>query len=217
MPVPIPIRVLRCAAAVLALLTPGAASAHPHVWVTARAELLYEGGKVRAVRHHWTFDEGYSAVAVQGLDANGDGKTTPDELADLARTNVGSLVDFGYFTSLKAGGARQRFGTPTNERMVYEKGQVTLSFDLPLNNPAGGRIVVLDVYDPTFFVDFRIADGDDAVTLSDGPGGCKMKITRPKPVTEEGKPLDEAAFQSLTTSTKDFAADYSARAMAICP
>lgn len=208
---------LRATLVAAGLALSGAAFAHPHVWVTARAELLYEGGKVRAVRHHWTFDEGYSAVAVQGLDANGDGKTTPDELAELARTNVESLVDFGYFTALKANGAKQRFGPPTNARMVYEKGQVTLSFDLPLNNPAGGRMVVLDVYDPTFFVDFRIADGDDAVTLSNGPGGCKMKITRPKPVTEEGKPLDEASFQNLTATTKDFAADYSARAMAICP
>ena len=27
-----------------------AASAHPHVWVTARAELIYDGDKVRAVQ-----------------------------------------------------------------------------------------------------------------------------------------------------------------------
>ena len=195
--------------------TATAALAHPHVWVTARAELLYEGGRLRAVRHHWTFDEGYSAVSVEGLDVNRDGKTTPDELAELARTNTTSLVDFGYFTQLKAGGAKQGFGAPRNERMVFENGRTTLTFELPLAAAAPGRMVVLDVYDPTFFVDFRTADGEDAVTLAGAPPGCKLKITRPKPMVEQGKQLDESLYQSLAGS-KDFV-DQAARAMAICP
>lgn len=193
----------------------GPALAHPHVWVTARAELIYEGGKVRAIRHHWTFDEGYSAVSVQGLDTNGDGKTTSDELAELARTNTTSLVDFGYFTQLKAGGAKQSFGPPTNERMVFENGRATLSFELPLNAAAAGRMVVLDVYDPTFFVDFRTAEGDDAIVLAGAPSGCKLKITRPKAMVEQGKQLEESLYQSLAAS-KDFV-DQAARVMAICP
>jgi ABC-type uncharacterized transport system substrate-binding protein len=207
----------RLLAACLALGTSAtAAVAHPHVWVTARAELIYDGPRVRAVRHHWTFDEGYSAVSVQGLDANGDGTTTPDELAELARTNTTSLVDFGYFTSLKANGAKQRFGAPVNERMVFDKGQVTLTFDLPLQSSVAGRTVMLDVYDPTFFVDFRTAEGDDAVKLAGAPADCRLKITRPKPMVEQGKALEESLYQSLSAS-KDFAADFSARVMAVCP
>lgn len=209
------IRRLLIAAFALASATAEPAIAHPHVWVTAKAELLYEGGKVRAVRHHWTFDEGYSAVSVQGLDANGDGKTSPEELAELAKTNTTSLVDFGYFTQLKAGGAKQSFGAPTNERMVFENGRTTLTFDLPLAAAAAGRMVVLDVYDPTFFVDFRTADGEDAIVLAGAPSGCKLKITRPKAMVEQGKQLEESLYQSLAAS-KDFA-DQAARAMAICP
>lgn len=191
------------------------AFAHPHVWVTAKAELIYEGGRLHAVRHHWTFDEGYSAVSIEGLDVNRDGKTTPDELAELAKTNTTSLVEFGYFTQIKAGGARQAFGTPTNERMVFENGRTTLTFDLPLAAAASAKMVVLDVYDPSFFVDFRTADGDDAVTMTGAPPGCKIRITRPKPMVEQGKQLDESLYQSLASS-KDFV-DQAARAMALCP
>ncbi len=50
------------------------ALAHPHVFVSARAEILYNAdGAVRAVKHVWSFDEAYSAYITQGLDKNGDG------------------------------------------------------------------------------------------------------------------------------------------------
>jgi ABC-type uncharacterized transport system substrate-binding protein len=92
-------------AALVAAGTP--ALAHPHVWVTARTELLYApDGKVTAVRHAWRFDKGYSAFITQGLDRNGDGKLTPDELQELAQENTSSLGDFDYFTVLKANGAK---------------------------------------------------------------------------------------------------------------
>lgn len=198
-------------------LASGGALAHPHVWVQAKAELIYEPeGRVASVRHHWTFDEGYSAVAVQGLDANGDGTISSDELAELAKTNTTSLVDFGYFTSLRANGKKQGFAAPRAERMSYENGLLTLSFELPLDQAVSGRTVVLDVYDPTFFVDFRTAQGDDAVKLAGAPSGCTLRITRPKPAVEQGKQLDENFFQSLT-STSTYAAQFSSRSMAVCP
>jgi ABC-type uncharacterized transport system substrate-binding protein len=70
----------------LALLWAAPALAHPHVWVTARAELLYAAdGKVTGVRHAWTFDKAYSAYVTQGLDADKDGKLTPEELKTSRR------------------------------------------------------------------------------------------------------------------------------------
>ena len=52
--------------------------AHPHVWVTAKAEIVFAPDrKVTGVRHPWTFDEAYTAYVTQGLDKNGDGKLSP--------------------------------------------------------------------------------------------------------------------------------------------
>ena len=47
--------------------------AHPHVWVTVESTLLYERGSFTGLYHKWTFDEFYSAMAVEGLDTNKDG------------------------------------------------------------------------------------------------------------------------------------------------
>jgi ABC-type uncharacterized transport system substrate-binding protein len=102
------------------------ALAHPHVWVTAKAEVVFApDGKVTGVRHHWTFDEAYTAYVTQGLDRNGDGKLTPEELQDLATENAASLNEFDYFTVLKARGKPQSFDAPREARMSMEKTQVS--------------------------------------------------------------------------------------------
>ena len=206
--------VLACLAA---LLGSSPALAHPHVWITAKAEILYApDGKVAGLRHAWTFDEAYSAYVTQGLDANKDGQLTPDELQELAKTNAESLLDFEYFTVLKANGAKQAFAAPREPAMAWENGRVTLRFDLPLKTPATAKTLALEVYDGTYFVDFRFVDGDEAARLSGAPKGCALTVTRPKPVEGAGQPLSESFFQALTSSS-GYGALQATRVMVACP
>lgn len=200
-------------------LVSGPALAHPHVWITARAELVFgTDGKVAAVRHRWGFDEAYSTYAVQGLDTNGDGQTSSEELKELAAFSTGSLAEFGYFTSLKSNGAKQALEKPRAEGMALEGGRLTLSFELPLTAPAANRLLVLDVYDPTFFVEFKTAEDPDAVKLVAAPTGCAVTVTRPKPVAPpaDGKALSESFFQSLSAASS-FGSQFANRAMVACP
>ncbi|MDD7911815.1 DUF1007 family protein [Pseudovibrio exalbescens] len=81
------------------LVAPGVALAHPHVFVQAKSELVFDdAGYLTAINHKWLFDDLYTAFAIQGLDANGDGKLDQDELSELASVNVQGLEEFGYFT-----------------------------------------------------------------------------------------------------------------------
>ena len=57
------------------------ARAHPHVWVTVETTVVYENGSVTGLQHKWSFDDMYTAMAIQGLDANGDGTYSREELA----------------------------------------------------------------------------------------------------------------------------------------
>ncbi len=203
-------------AAISTLTAP--AFAHPHVWVTARAELVYApDGKVAGVRHSWTFDPAYSAFVTQGLDKNGNGTLTPDELQDLAKVNTESLADFEYFTHLKANGAKQAFEAPREPAMAFENGAATLSFHLPLKRPAANKMVALEVYDATFFVAFNLADGEDAVRLANAPRGCAATVSRPKPVeVAQQQRLSEAFFDALTAAS-DFGAGQAHRVIVACP
>jgi hypothetical protein len=94
-------RILLSVAAALATvaMVGTAASAHPHVWVTIKSELVYTpDGSVTGVRQAWTFDDMFSAFALQGIEAKKKGEFAREELAPLAEVNVSSLKEYEYFT-----------------------------------------------------------------------------------------------------------------------
>jgi ABC-type uncharacterized transport system substrate-binding protein len=203
------------------------ARAHPHVWVAAQAHILYKpDGKISAIRHSWTFDAAYSAFSTQGLDTNKDGQLSREELADLAKTNVESLIDFDYFTVLKAQKHKAVFSAPQNYYLHFEQDSkaLTLHFTLPLQEEIiGGTIASLEIYDPTYFVEFRIKDGDQAVQLDQAPKGCTMNISRPKPPDipaanngESSPQLSEQFFEALTASS-NFGVQFANRVIIACP
>ena len=94
--------------ALAAVVAAGAASAHPHVWVAVRSEVVFApDGKITSVRHSWTFDEMYSAFAITGLGKGG--KSMQDELTELSKVNVKQLEEYNYFTTIRAGGKKAEF------------------------------------------------------------------------------------------------------------
>ncbi|WP_319412904.1 DUF1007 family protein [uncultured Cohaesibacter sp.] len=165
------------------------AEAHPHVWVTVQSELVMDGQKVKEIHHHWTFDEAFSAFASQGLDEDDDGKLSREELQPLAQVNVESLSEYGYFSDFRAKGmpnsAETPFGEPYDYWLSTEGDQLVLHFTLPVVADIDtSKEAVLDVYDPTFFVDFGFAEKDPA-KLVGAPANCHARIERPKGLDDD--------------------------------
>jgi ABC-type uncharacterized transport system substrate-binding protein len=189
-----------------ALMTGGATSvaAHPHVWTTVRSEIVFgPDHRVTGIRHTWTFDEFYTAMAVEGLDTNEDGTYSKEELGPLAKINVESLKEFDYFTFVHLAGEDDKFlklKPPVDYWAEYANGVLTLHFTLPLETPADthGQPVAVDVYDPSFFVAFGFAT-EKAVTLTGADTkGCTAEIAQPDAETAaSAKALTESFFSQL--------------------
>lgn len=197
------------------------AQAHPHVWVTSAAEVIYNpDGSVVAIRHTWDFDEAYTSFAIQGLDTNKDGKLSREELAELAKENAESLHEFDFFTTLKIDGKRQSFGQPKDYFMETKGPLLRFVYTLPLASPVKPKTSVsLEVADKTFFVAFDLAEGDHAVTLAGAPQGCTVKITRPKTQAPQ-QTLSEQAFEALRGQlgqSGDVGLQFSPKALIACP
>jgi ABC-type uncharacterized transport system substrate-binding protein len=184
-------------AAAIACLMPLAirpALAHPHIWVTARTTVLYENGSIVGLRHSWTFDEYYTAMAIDGLDTNKDGIYSREELAELAKVNVEALKEFGYFTYPKLKGPDRKVdpasaAKPPAEPVLPRTGadkiadaaskpakELTLYFTLPLAKPvlAEAEGFTFSLADPSFFIAFEPA-ATNPVTLGAGaPKNCHV-------------------------------------------
>ena len=205
--------------AVLALAAgTGAARAHPHVFVTAKEQVIFApDGTVTGVRAAWTFDDMYSSFVTQGLGAP-DQILTRDQLAPLAKTNVESLAEFGYFTVAKLSGHALAFGEPTDYYLEESPDKlVTLFFTLPLKDPVRPVPALnVSVYDPTYFVSFGMAE-HDPVSLVSAPAGCSTSVIKPRPLdASDNQKLSEAYFANMSPG-QDFGIKLASKVMVACP
>jgi ABC-type uncharacterized transport system substrate-binding protein len=174
----------------------GSAFAHPHVWVTAASELIYApDGSITGVRHAWTFDDMFSTYALQGMETKTKGVYTREELAPLAQTNVESLKEFGFFTFAKADGRKEKFLEPVDYYLEYKDAALILHFTLPFKAPFKTKQLALEVFDPTYFVDFSLQK-KDPVRLVGAPAGCTLAFQRPSDGTASAQKLNEQTFLS---------------------
>ncbi|WP_370640786.1 DUF1007 family protein [Xanthobacter sp. NFH-44] len=198
----------------IAAAMPRPASAHPHVWVTMRTELVYgPDGDLTGLRQAWTFDEAFTAFALQGLEKQKDGTYGDDVLKPLAQVNVDSLKEYDYFVTAKSATAKLAFDDPVDYYLTYTDDALTLHFTLPLKKPfpAKGTLTV-DIYDPTYFISFTFAEKDPA-KMVDAPASCSMKVDSPE---QQNSPLDESFFAKLSASS-NYGAQYADKITVKCP
>jgi ABC-type uncharacterized transport system substrate-binding protein len=194
------------------------AAAHPHVWVTARTQVVFNfRGEIAALRHIWTFDEMYSAFVTEGQGKDGE-LMTKEELAPLAKSNVESLAEFDYFTFAKAAGKAVEFGEPEDYSLEQQQDKrVVLRFTLPLKSPvSASKAFSFQVYDPTYFVAFEM-EKENPISLAGAQKGCSVNVLGAKPLAEgDTKKLTESFFSGLSPGY-DFGVKLAARVIVACP
>jgi ABC-type uncharacterized transport system substrate-binding protein len=207
-------------AAACLLAAGAAASAHPHVWVTMQGELVYApDGSITGIRYAWTFDDMFSAFAVQGMETKKPGEFTRADLEPLAKENVSSLKEFDYFTYAKAAGKKVELKDPTDYYLDYNPKDtvLTLHYTLLFKTPIKAKELNIEIYDPEYFVDFSFKDIKDPITLSGAPAACKLTVARPKDLAvAPGQQLGEAFFNQLSSSD-NWGAQFANKIAVKCP
>lgn len=176
-----------------------AASAHPHVWVTVNTEVVYADGQIKGLKHRWTFDDMYTAMAIEGLDKNKDGTYDREELQELAQVNIDSLKEFDYFTYAKLGEQSLKNAAPQDYWLEHKDGILSLHFFLPLKEPllAQASGFSFQIYDTSYYIAFDFAKDTPVKLGASAPAACGLNIDVPKEDEVVAKDLSEAFFSEL--------------------
>ena len=207
-------------AAMVALLFEAAtASAHPHVWITMKAEVVYApDGTATGVRHAWTFDDMFSTFATQGLDSKQKGVFTREELQPLAKVNVESLKEYDFFTFAKADGKNAEFVEPSEYYLEQKDQLLTLHFVLPLKTPVKAKSLDLQIFDPSYFIDFSFDDKTKTpATLVGAPAQCQLTIGKPQEMDAKLAQQLGQLPPTMRNPTALIGAEYSNRISIRCP
>ncbi|MGI9465384.1 MAG: DUF1007 family protein [Aestuariivirgaceae bacterium] len=169
------------------VLGSAAASAHPHVFIQNRSDVVFnDDGKIVALAIEWAFDKDYSAVATEGLDANEDGFYSAGELEPLARENLKALKDYDYFVYAKLGKDKLAYGEVTEFGQILTDNVLKMYFTVPLKqpvDPAKNEFSYM-IYDPSFFIAIDYPDASAVSSVGSKPANCAVELKKP-PSDEE--------------------------------
>ena len=194
-------RVLPMLGVVLAVAFAGPALAHPHVFVVATATVNIEHGAIASITHTWTFDEFYTAMALEDMPKNKDGGYTREQLAELAKVNIDGLKEFDYFTFATVGKTLLKVTgpKPSEYYLEYTNGVLALHFNVALEKPVpmetkGFGLIITD---PSYFIAFELSEKDPPKLNADAPKNCKLTVAVPKDETAAEKKLTGAFAEQM--------------------
>ena len=162
----------------LATSLPGAAFAHPHIFIDTGLEVIFDAeGEATGVRVTWDYDDFYSMLTIEdrALDPDGDGKLTPEEIATLKGFDMAWDADYDGDLYALEGSARIAMGRPTEATASYLDGRITSTHLRAFASPVkvGTVPLILQAYDPTYYTAYEISG---TVTLTGAPAGCKAQV-----------------------------------------
>ena len=166
------------ALALLAVICPAAAWAHPHVWIETRAAFDFDHAKLVAVDVDWLFDEMFSAQLIEDFDKGKKGHFDAADIAELQSQVLPGYADFGYYTHVRLDGKEQKIARTGNFQASLENGQVRFRFTAYLPSPLDPAAHKVDAgfYDETFFVDLAFTPHDPIGFNGIAPGLCTDSI-----------------------------------------
>jgi ABC-type uncharacterized transport system substrate-binding protein len=127
---------------------------------------------------------------------------------------VESLKEYGFFTFAKVDGKKQPFLDPTDYFLEYKNAALVLHFTLPLKTPIKTRQLAVEIFDPTYFVDFALQK-QDPIRLVGAPASCSMEIQRPNDGAAGAHKLGESSF--LNGSNSSYGVMFANKITVDCP
>lgn len=177
----------------ICLCVSGISHAHPHVFVKAKAGFQLDANNhLQALRISWRYDAFTTLYLFDALDldSDGDGQLNDADRAAIVTAETDWAPDYNGDVHLALAGEAQKLMRPQNAVAQLINGEITVSFDLPLQNPAAmtAQRASLRLYDPAYYYAYSVGVDSNSQSM-DMP--CQASAIPFEP--------DEAAAETLWT------------------
>ena len=147
--------------AIVLLCVSGLSHAHPHVFVNAQTGFQIDAKKeLQSLRISWRYDAFTTLFLFDALDLDkdGDGQLNEADLALVAAAETDWPPEYNGDVHLSVAGKAQKLNKPQNATAKIDAGEITVSFDLPLETPAAlsKQSASLRLYDPFYYYAYSV-------------------------------------------------------------
>ncbi|WP_298360030.1 DUF1007 family protein [uncultured Litoreibacter sp.] len=163
-----------------ALLAPQAADAHPHVFVQAGVDIVFDRkGRLTHIKVTWGYDAFYSLLIAEdkGLDKDGDGTLTKREERKLAGFDAKWAPGFNGDLVAKLDGQPLKLSGPMKSTATMVNGQIVSTHirEVTGNPLVGGDTLSVQAFDESYYTSYELTLPVRLV----GNGQCAIRRVEP--------------------------------------
>ncbi|MCP4722333.1 MAG: DUF1007 family protein [Desulfobacteraceae bacterium] len=139
----------------LLFLVPGAALAHPHVFIEQRLEVRFDDKGLAGFKVAWSFDEMFSVMIADDFDSDQNGILDEKEVGIIREKAFGYIAPHNYYIHITIDGRPFAVKFITEFKAILDKGKLKYEFFIPCHVRAGEgpKNIVVSPYDPEFYSD----------------------------------------------------------------
>jgi len=135
------------------------ASAHPHVFIVQRLEIVFDHQGLAGFKVCWSFDDMFSAMIGDDYDRNKNGALEPAEVASIKEGAFSNLAEYSYFIFVRIDGNPFEVKYVKNFSARLSKGKLVYEFLVPCHVRAirNSKHIVVAIYDPSYYTSIEFA------------------------------------------------------------
>lgn len=186
------------AVAIVVAASPGAADAHPHMFVSARSLLVADADeRLTGLRTALIIDPLTTQFVLDDHDIAPNATLTEKQRDAIAQGMIDGLRDYDFFTDLRVDDTRIALSKAAVTQVMLDGDLLAATLELTLDAPLDlrGRELALSLYDPTYFAAVTTLD---APVLPEAFAACTERLTRFEP-----RALDSSTLADLSQLSRE--------------
>lgn len=154
----------------LLVMIPSHLSAHPHVFVVQRLNVVFDDKGLAGITVRWKFDDMFASMIAEEHDLNKNGKFEPEEVTAVKQKAFSFIAEYNYFVFIKIDKKPFQVKFVKDFNAILEDNRLVYEYFIPCHVSATKHVKKLTIatYDPSYYTGiFFAAKGPVSLSHAD--------------------------------------------------